>query len=71
MTCVFCKTGETSPGETRIVLSRGERDVAVSGVPADVCNQCGEPYFDENVAENLHMQANAVFGRLPAIHHTH
>ncbi len=50
MRCVLCKTGHTSRGETTVTLTRGETTVVIKGVPADVCDNCGEPYLDEETS---------------------
>jgi len=53
MKCVICKQGETLPQETTVVLQRGESTVVIKGVPADVCENCGEPYFSESMTQKL------------------
>ncbi len=50
MQCVLCKHGKTQSGETTITLTRGDTTVVIKGVPADVCENCGEPYLDENTS---------------------
>jgi YgiT-type zinc finger domain-containing protein len=51
--CVMCRTGSLKPGVTTVTLHRGNTVLVVKNVPADVCNQCGEPYLDENVADRI------------------
>jgi YgiT-type zinc finger domain-containing protein len=60
MKCVICKHGETQQGHATITLERGEMVLVVTGVPAQVCSECGEDYVSEettvqilNTAENL------------------
>ena len=53
MTCVICRQGETTPGETTITLERGATTLVVKAVPAEVCNNCGEAYVDETAAGTL------------------
>ncbi len=61
MKCSICKHGETAPGLVTVSLPRQETTVIFKKVPADVCNNCGEYYLDENVTERLTAQAeNAV-----------
>ncbi len=61
MKCSICKHGETAPGLVTVSLQRQETTVIFKKVPADVCNNCGEYYLDENVTERLTAQAeNAV-----------
>jgi len=57
MKCVICKTGETRPGSATVTLHRGETTVVVKGVPAEVCDTCGEYYLEELVAQKLYDQA--------------
>ena len=49
MKCVLCKQGETRDGKVTVTLQRGETTVIIRGVPADVCENCGEYYLSENV----------------------
>ena len=53
MTCVICKQGETRPGEVTVSLQRGETTVIFKGVPANVCENCGEYYLTETVARQV------------------
>ena len=57
MTCVICKTGETKPGHTTVTLNRGETTVIVKNVPADICDNCGEYYLEEDVARQVREKA--------------
>lgn len=53
MKCVICKLGETQPGTTTITLERGGMTLVIKGVPARICDTCGEEYVDERVTEQL------------------
>ena len=53
MKCVVCKQGETRPGKVAVVLQRGSATVVTNDVPAQVCENCGEEYVDETVAEGV------------------
>ena len=53
MTCVICKGAEPTPGATTATFERGPTTVVVTGVPARVCPQCREAYFDETTAQRL------------------
>ena len=59
MKCVVCKQGETRPGKTTVVLQRGGATVVINDVPARVCENCGEEYVDEQVAEPMLAAAEA------------
>ena len=60
MHCVICKHGETAPGETTVTLVRGDTTVVVKGVPAEVCDNCGEAYLDEQVSAAVLEKAERV-----------
>lgn len=47
MECLICKKGETTEGKATLVLERGMTTLVIKGVPALVCNNCGEEYVDE------------------------
>ncbi len=53
MKCVLCRTGETKPGKTTETYELGSAVVVVRGVPAQVCQQCGETYTDEATTREL------------------
>ena len=53
MKCVICKHGETHSGEVTVTLPRGESTIIFKGVPAEVCENCGEYYLSEAVSEQL------------------
>ena len=53
MKCVICKNGETVPGTTSILLERDKTTLVFKNVPADVCQNCGEGYMDEETTDRL------------------
>jgi len=57
MKCVICKQGERAPGLATVTLQRDETVVIVRGVPADICQDCGEYYLEETVALKVYDQA--------------
>ena len=57
MTCVLCKHGDTRPGEVTVTLQRGETTVILKGVPAEVCENCGEYYLSQIVSEQVLVRA--------------
>ncbi|MBK1707449.1 type II toxin-antitoxin system MqsA family antitoxin [Halochromatium glycolicum] len=63
MICSLCKHGETAPGLVTVTLTRGETVVVLKGVPAEVCDNCGEYYLDTATAERLYQQADAAVAR--------
>lgn len=60
MHCVICKNGDTQPGQTTVTLERGNTTLVIKGIPAQVCDNCGEAYLSEQVtAELLELAASA------------
>jgi YgiT-type zinc finger domain-containing protein len=51
MKCVICKQGETLPGLVTVTLTRDEAVFVFKGVPADVCQNCGEYYLSDEITE--------------------
>jgi len=49
MKCVICKHGETLPGLVTATLTRDEAVFVFKGVPADVCQNCGEYYLSDEI----------------------
>jgi YgiT-type zinc finger domain-containing protein len=62
MKCVLCKHGETRPGEATVTLQRGATTVILKGVPADVCENCGEYCLSDEVAGQVLERAEAAVG---------
>jgi len=55
----LCKHGDTRPGEATVTLQRGATTVILKGVPADVCQNCGEYYLSEEVTAQVLERADA------------
>lgn len=53
MKCTVCRHGETRAGKATVTLVRNGTTVVVQGVPADVCENCGEEYVAEPVGRTL------------------
>lgn len=53
MICVFCKHGQLAPGQATATFDRQGVVVIIQNVPADVCAQCGEPYYDGPTTDRL------------------
>ena len=53
MKCVVCKKGETKIGKTTVTLERDGATLVFKGVPARVCNNCGEDYVDGEITASL------------------
>ena len=59
MKCVICRQGETHPGKVVATLQRGETTVVLKGVPAEICENCGEYYLSEQVTGSVLDRAEA------------
>ena len=57
MKCVICKNGETHPGNVTVTLQREGSTIVFKGVPAEVCENCGEYYLSETITEKLLKEA--------------
>ena len=53
MKCIVCRNGETRPGSTTETYELGTVVVVVRGIPAEVCDQCGEAYTDAQATRQL------------------
>jgi len=54
MECVICKNGTTKKGKITVTLERDNSIIAIKGVPAQICQNCGEYYLDpETTKEEL------------------
>lgn len=59
MKCVICKNGETVDGLVTVTLERDGCTVLFRGVPAEVCDNCGEYYLSEELTDKLLTRAEA------------
>lgn len=53
MKCVICKGGDVEPGSATFTVERDGRTYVLRAVPARVCQQCNEPYFDAEVTRQI------------------
>ncbi len=53
MKCPICRNGETRAGTATATLVRDGVTLVVEGVPADVCDNCGEEFVGEAEAARL------------------
>jgi YgiT-type zinc finger domain-containing protein len=53
MKCVICKHGETRPGKTTVTLERSGVTLVIKSVPAQICDNCGEAYIDQDITRQL------------------
>jgi len=50
--CYFCK-GKTEKQRVTVDYRWGDKLVVIENVPAEVCTQCGERYFDAEVSRQM------------------
>jgi len=53
MICVICKTGTYREDYTTVVLTKDESAVILKGVPAQVCDQCGEYILSAHIMRKV------------------
>ena len=52
MDCFMCK-GELTKKKVNYMVDLESTIIIIKGVPARVCTQCGEKYFEDETAENI------------------
>ena len=52
MTCIYCQ-GEMEKSTTPFHLDKKGIHISLDSVPAWVCSQCGEAYFEENEVNSM------------------
>ena len=65
--CPICHGGIKQPGTTTFTVDLGFGVVVVRKVPADVCDQCGSDWIDDNVAEKLEQIVDAARKKHPIV----
>ena len=57
MKCTVCKHGQTVSSHVTVTLERPNVILVVKSVPAQVCQNCGEQYIDDQTTSVLLQQA--------------
>ena len=57
MDCFMCK-GDLEEKTVNYVVDLEEAIIIIKGVPAKVCKQCGEQYFDDETSQNIEKMVN-------------
>ena len=57
MQCTFCRHGVTQAARATVTLEREKTILVIRDVPADVCEQCGEYYLDEETTSRVFVLA--------------
>ena len=63
MKCPICRSGELQAGFITVTLERGTSIIVFRGVPADVCDTCGEEYLSAERNRELLGRAEDVVAR--------
>jgi YgiT-type zinc finger domain-containing protein len=63
MICSICNTGRTHPGVATVTLQRGNSVIVIKGVPAQICEDCGEYYLGEEETSKVFALAEAAVQR--------
>ena len=58
MKCLVCKHNRFKKGTTLLPIERGKAILLITDIPAHVCTNCGEPYLDEETAQDVQALAN-------------
>ncbi len=59
MRCPICKHGETVSGLASMTLERGSATLVFKSVPAQICNNCGEEFFNDDITASILKQAES------------
>lgn len=59
MECIYCK-GLMERSSARFTAERRGYQVSWDAVPAWVCTQCGEPYFEADEVETIQRALSAI-----------
>ena len=63
MKCAIYRQGETHAGKVTVTLHREETTVILKGVPAEICDSCGEYYLSERITANVLERAEFAVGK--------
>jgi len=53
MDCVICKNGTTEKGKTTVTFEKKGTVIVIKDVPANICQNCGHYYLDDNMSKKL------------------
>ena len=57
--CMFCKCDTVTPSLTTHVVNYNGAIIVIKNVPCEECEQCGEKFYTDDVAEKLEKMVNA------------
>lgn len=53
MKCLLCRQGEARAGKVTVTLQKGQTTIIVKEVPAEICENCGEYYLEEQITGQI------------------
>ena len=59
MKCIICKDGELKPGITSDMFEKNGSTIVIKEVPADICDNCGETYVPDIIAEKIMIEVES------------
>ena len=59
MNCPICKHGNMAAGRTSLIMEKEGATLVIKQVPAEVCDNCGEAFVDEEVGRKVHKIAES------------
>lgn len=65
--CFVCKHTQINPGRVNKMFESEGRIIIVKGIPALICANCGEIYFETSVMKKLESILSHSFGELEII----
>lgn len=57
-TCPICKNGNLKQGTTTVTVERAGALIIFKEVPADVCDNCGAYFLNEQISNELYKKAD-------------
>ena len=57
--CIYCKCDTTKKNTTTHVVNYKGCIIVIKNVPFEECEQCGEKYYSDELAEKLEMLVNS------------
>ena len=58
--CMFCKCDTVTPSLTTHVVNYNGAIIVIKNVPCEECEQCGEKFYTDDVAEKLEKMVSYV-----------
>ena len=57
--CMFCKCDTVKQSTTTYIVNYKNSIIVIKNVPCEECEQCGEKYYTDEVAEKLEKMVNS------------